>query len=81
MERFWLYLSGKIFALTGKMPMKRQDLINIIENKGGSVKSVSKNTSYLVTDDPSSGSGKIKAAEKYGVLVNTFNELSNMLEE
>ena len=51
-----------------------------IEAKGGKVAgSVSKNTSYLVTNNPESGSSKNKAAAELGVKIITEDEIRTML--
>lgn len=73
-------ISGKIFALTGSMPMKRDYITRLIENKGGIVKTVTKSTDYLVASDISSNSSKLKNATKYDIKIIDFDELMLMLE-
>lgn len=73
-------VAGKMFALTGKMPMKRNEVIKMIVDKGGSVKGMSKSTDYLVTDDPDSGSIKNQKAQSYGTKIIDFNELLEMVK-
>lgn len=68
-------LTGMSFELTGKGPMGRDEIKSLIENKGGEVKGISKNTTYLVTNDPESKSGKMKNAVKLGVPVISYTEL------
>jgi len=73
-------LSGKIVALTGTGPIKRNELVKMIQNCGGQVKTVSKSTDFLVAEDPNSGSGKLKTAEKYGTKIISYDELLEMLK-
>jgi DNA ligase (NAD+) len=68
---------GKSFTLTGKSTMKRDDIVNFIESNGGMVKSISKTTSYLVTNDPNSSSSKTKKAREYGTKIISYDELMN----
>jgi NAD-dependent DNA ligase len=72
-------VGGKIFTLTGKMPMGRKEITKMIEGKGGEVKGISMNTNYLVCDDPGSGSGKVKKAMEYGTMIIRFDQLMGML--
>jgi NAD-dependent DNA ligase len=74
-------MEGIKFCLTGKGPMKRPELQEIIERKGGEVKGISIATSYLVTADPDSQSGKAKKARSYGIPVISYEELLEMLGE
>ena len=71
--------SGKIFTLTGSAPIKRDDLITILENKGCSVKNISKKVNFLVTDDIDSNSSKAKKARKYGITFMSYDELLEKL--
>lgn len=68
-------LKGTIFALTGEGPMKRSEIQKKIEALGGEVKGIGKETTYLVTNDPDSNSGKMKSAQKYGTNVIGYDEL------
>lgn len=68
-------LKGSIFALTGEGPLKRSEIQKLIEDKGGEVKSINKNTNYLVTNDPESKSSKMKSAEKFGIPVISYSKL------
>ncbi|MGO8694500.1 MAG: NAD-dependent DNA ligase LigA [Rectinemataceae bacterium] len=63
-------LSGKSFCFTGELSMKRSDAEAIVRALGGTIKtSVTKDLSYLVTNDRESGSEKNKKALSYGVAV------------
>lgn len=73
-------ISGLVFTLTGKMPMKRDVVTQMISAKGGYVKGISKNTNYLVTDDMDSGSIKNQKAQKFGTKIISFDELMDMIE-
>lgn len=74
-------LKGKIFTLTGSYTIKRDNLIAWIEEKGGTVKGISKSTSYLVAANPDSQSGKAKKARQYGIKIISYDELIQMLEQ
>ena len=62
-------LAGKSFCFTGELStIKRPEAESILRSLGGQAKSsVTKGLSYLVTNDPSSGSGKSKKAASFGV--------------
>ena len=62
---------GKSFCFTGELKtMKRADAEKIVKQNGGSTKSsVTKDLSYLVTNDTTSGSSKNVKAAKYGIPV------------
>jgi DNA ligase (NAD+) len=64
-------LVGKSFCFTGELvAMKRSDAEKLVKQQGGSVKSsVTRDLSYLVTNDTSSGSSKNIKAVKLGVTV------------
>ena len=73
-------LTGKVFAITGKLPMNRDAVVRVIESNGGVWKnSVTKKTDYLITDNPGSGSGKNKKAQSYGTKLITFDEFQEMI--
>ena len=75
-------LSGEIFVITGSLEhyKSRTELKKEIEAQGGKVAgSVSKNTSYLVTNNPESGSSKNKAASELSVKIITEDEIRSML--
>ncbi len=64
-------LAGKSFCFTGELrSMKRSQAEARVKARGGSVKSsVTKDLSYLVTNDPESGSDKNRKARALGVPV------------
>ena len=68
-------LKGLKFALTGEGPMKRSEIQKLIEAKGGEMGGISKGTNYLVTNDPSSSSGKMKSAQKLGIPIINYDSL------
>lgn len=72
-------ISDKIFTLTGKGPMSRQNVEMMITSNGGVVKSMSKKTDYLVTSDVDSQSSKSKKARSYGVPMISYEELERMI--
>jgi len=73
-------LINMTFCITGALSKPRKEVAAEIEAAGGVVKSgVVKGLSYLVTDDPSSGSSKNKKASKLGVSVIDEAELRAMM--
>jgi len=62
-------LSGKSFCFTGELvTMKRADAEQLVKQNGGTTKSsVTKDLSYLVTNDTESGSSKNVKATKFGI--------------
>ncbi|MCK9369283.1 helix-hairpin-helix domain-containing protein [Candidatus Dojkabacteria bacterium] len=72
---------GMSFALTGKSEMKRSDIESLINDNGGIVKSMSKSTSYLVTDDPGGNSSKNQKARTFGTNIISYNELLEMVKK
>ncbi|MFA5828230.1 MAG: NAD-dependent DNA ligase LigA [Candidatus Shapirobacteria bacterium] len=74
-------LQGLAFAITGDLSQPRKKIEDLIEQNGGSVSSsVSKNTSYLITNETKSNSSKFLAAKKFGTKIITetkFLELIN----
>ena len=81
-EQVGTVLSGEIFVITGSLEhyKSRTELKKEIETQGGKVVgSVSKNTSYLITNNPESGSSKNKAATELGVKIITEDEIRTML--
>ena len=76
-------LLGKSFCFTGELvTMKRSAAEQLVKKEGGAIKSsVTKDLSYLVTNDTSSGSSKNIKAAKFGIPVideKQFLELINM---
>lgn len=74
-------LAGKSFCFTGELvTMKRADAETLVKKNGGSCKSsVTKDLSYLVTNDTSSGSAKNVKAAKMGIPVITENQFLEMV--
>ena len=74
-------LSGKSFCFTGELvTMKRAAAENLVKNAGGSCKSsVTKDLSYLVTNDTSSGSSKNVKAAKLGIPIISEKEFLQMI--
>ncbi|MBO4732546.1 MAG: NAD-dependent DNA ligase LigA [Spirochaetaceae bacterium] len=73
-------LSGKSFCFTGELvTMKRADAEKLVKENGGTAKSsVTKDLTYLVTNDTSSGSSKNRKAAELGISIineETFLEL------
>lgn len=76
-------LSGKSFCFTGELTtMKRSDAEKMVKAAGGTTKSsVTKDLSYLVTNDVSSGSSKNRKAAELGIPVVTEKEFLQMLAQ
>lgn len=72
-------LYGKEIALTGAGDMPRPMIIEMIESKGGIIKSVSKTTDILVAADPNSGTEKMKKAKEYGTQVISYQALMDIM--
>lgn len=63
-------ISGKTFVITGKLSQPRSYYEDLITTYGGKCAgSVSKNTNYLLTDDPNSNSSKAKKARDLNIPV------------
>lgn len=73
-------LIGKTFCITGKLSRPRRDLENGIKDCGGMVSSsVTGRTTYLVTNDPTSTSSKMKKAHANGTQIIKEADLEEML--
>lgn len=72
-------LNNMSFCITGKLSMKRDDLVKIIEENGGKIASVGKTLTYLICNDKTSTSGKSKKAKDLGITVITEDELMAMI--
>lgn len=72
-------LKGKVFTLTGKSDMKRNDIVSMISANGGMVKGISKTVDYLVTDDPNGSSSKTQKARVYGTKIISYEQLMSMI--
>lgn len=70
-------LNGITFCITGKLNnYKRDELKTLIQNMGGKVTdAVSKNTNFLITNTPESGSSKNKKAKELGISILTEDEM------
>lgn len=74
-------LTGKSFAITGALSIKRAEVENIIKNNGGENKSsISKGTSYLIISDPNSTSSKAQSARKLGISLINEEEFLSMIK-
>lgn len=73
-------LQGKTVCITGDLSVPRKAMEKMIMDAGGAPKgSVSKTTSYLVTNDPATGSNKLQKAKKHGVPVIDEAELRRIM--
>lgn len=77
-------LDGLAFCVTGKIefPGARDALAAYIESLGGRMaSSVSKNTHYLITNTPNSGSSKNQAAQKLGCKIISENSFFLLVKD
>lgn len=72
-------IKGKVFTITGVLPMKRDVVAKMITDKGGVVRGISKSTDYLLTDNPNSGSVKNQKAASFGTAVLGWGEFLILL--
>lgn len=74
-------ISGMKICVTGKLEkFTRKEIEKFIQDNGGiSVSGVSKDTDILVTNDITSGSSKLKNAEKFGTRIISENDLINLV--
>lgn len=75
-------LSGKSFCFTGELvTMKRNDAEQLVKKNGGTTKSsVTKDLSYLVTNDTQSGSSKNKKAQQFGIAIIDEKQFLSLLK-
>jgi DNA ligase (NAD+) len=74
-------LSGKSFAVTGTLSIKRAEIEKMITENGGEVKnSVGKNLSYLIIADPQSTSSKAQAARKMGTALINETQFLDLID-
>lgn len=75
-------LSGKSFCFTGELvTMKRQDAEQLVKQHGGTCKSsVTKDLTYLVTNDTTSGSSKNVKAASLGIPVITEEQFLGLIK-
>lgn len=80
-EKPKINLDGKTFCITGALSLTRDTYINLIETCGGKVVgSVSKKTSYLITNDKTTGTTKNKKAQELGIPILNERELLEMCD-
>ena len=72
----------KTFVITGKLPLPRKVYEEAIEKAGHKFSgAISKNTNYLVTDDPSGNSSKLKKARELGIEIINEDALRAILKQ
>ena len=74
-------LSGKSFCFTGTLrTMTRSQAQDLVRGAGGSItSSVTKTLSFLVTNDPESGSSKNRKAQDLGIPIITEEQFTQMV--
>lgn len=65
--------NGRV-AITGKLSVKRSDFEKELKSHGWMVGEITKDTDYLITDNPSSSSSKNKKADQLGIIKITESE-------
>jgi DNA ligase (NAD+) len=73
-------LKGMSFCLTGALSQPRPTIEKLIKQNGGIIAGVSKNLSYLVTNEEESGSSKFVKATSLGVSIIDEKKLMKMIE-
>lgn len=78
-------ISGKLnnfsFCFTGALnTMKRHEAEQMVKDYGGTISSVNKTLTYLVTNDTSSGSDKNEKARKFGTKIISEDDFLNMIK-
>lgn len=74
-------ITGKIFVITGKVERfkNREEIKELIESFGGrTAGSVTKNTDFLINNNPDSNSGKNKKAESLGIPIISEEDFLSM---
>ncbi len=71
------------FVITGKLDnYTRDEIVEIIEDMGGRVtNSVTKKTTYVVTNTPDSNTAKIKKAKELGIPIISEDDLEDIISE
>ena len=74
-------LAGMKFCITGELSSPRAEFEKLIKKNGGvMVSSVSKNTTYLITNETDGSSSKFVKAKDLGIPIVTENKLLKMIE-
>jgi len=74
-------LTGKSFAITGTLSIKRNIVESTIKDHGGEMKnSVGKNLTYLIIADPQSTSSKAQAARSLGIVLINEQQFLNLVK-
>ena len=72
----------KTFVITGKLPLPRKVYEEAIEKAGYKFSgAISKNIDYLVPDDPSGNSSKLKKARELGIEIINEDALRAILKQ
>lgn len=66
-------------AITGKLSVKRSEFEEFLRDHGYEVSSISKETKYLITDNPLSGSSKNLKADKLGICKITEKDFRDLV--
>ncbi len=75
-------LSGNSFCFTGALSMPRHQAEQMVLKCGGSIlKNVTKNLTYLVTNNSSTQSSKLQQAQRYGTTIIDEQHFTHLLQE
>ncbi len=76
-----LTLAGLSFAITGQLSQPRPKIQSVIEAAGGKIaNTITKTTSYLVTNETDSDSSKFLAAKKFNIPIITEEKLYKFIK-
>lgn len=68
-------ISNGLVCMTGKGPLSRKEIVQIIEDKGWEFSStISKDVDILLCEDPAGDSSKLKKAKKLGIKLMSYTE-------
>lgn len=73
-------LTGMKFCITGELSMPRPQIEKMIKMNGGVIAGVSKNLSYLVTNEEESSSSKFVKAKDLGIPIINETKLMKLIE-
>jgi DNA ligase (NAD+) len=74
-------LKGLKFCITGELSQPRPVIEKLIKQNGGVIAGVSKNLSFLVTNEEESGSSKFVKAKSLGIPIISEAKLMKMIED
>lgn len=74
-------IKGMTIVLTGGHPFFKRDVLKrMVNEKGASIKGISKSVDYVVAADPSTNSNKARKARDYGIPIISYEDFFEMAE-